>query len=726
MNEAPPIPLDPLAGRGTFGVHGMTCASCATRLERVLGRVPGVDAVTVNLATEAATVRGSADWSLIFEATRKAGFEPLDRRKRSEAPTVATDPLPRRLAIAAILTAPLAVLGMLHLHAGWSLATQAALATAVLLTAGRDFYLHAWNLAKQRAANMDTLIALGTAAAWTSSMWTWLNGGHAVYFEVVGVVITLILTGKFMEARARARAGDSLRALAHLVPDTARLLEGDVESEVPLDSVAIGDQLVVRPGERIPVDGVVVAGASAVDEAAVTGESVPVLREVGGSVLGGTLVHEGRLVVEAQKIGADSAIGRIVQLVEDAQSRKAPVQRLADDISAVFVPIVLVIALVTAVVHALLGHSPEASVLAAVAVLVIACPCALGLATPTAILVGTGRAAELGVLVRDVAALERTRKVDTLILDKTGTLTLGRPSLRSVTVLPGFDRDGVLALAAAAERWSEHPLGRAIVEAAGADVPRNLKFEAPIGKGVIAVVEQGAAEVEVRVGGRALLEAGGIDATPLDAAATAAEADGSSVVRVSIDGKPAGILALSDTIRPGARAALDTLRARGVEVVLATGDQPLAAAAVAAALGITRVHAQCRPEEKAALIEALHRDGHVVAMVGDGVNDAPALAVADVSIAIGGGADVANETAAMTLVGGDVSRVVIALEIGQATMRNIRQNLAWAFGFNVVAIPVAAMGWLNPMIASGAMALSSVFVVSNALRLRRVGRRSVG
>ena len=726
MNDAAPTAADPVLRRGTFGVRGMTCASCATRLERVLTRVPGVDGVTVNLATEAATVRGSAEWSLVFDATRKAGFEPVDRRKRTETAAVVVDPLPRRLLVATLLSVPLAILGMLHLHAAWNLAAQAVLATAVLLSAGRDFYVHAWNLAKQRAANMDTLIALGTGAAWTSSLWAWASGGHEVYFEVVGVVITLILAGKFMEARARARAGDSLRALAHLVPDTARLLEGDVESEVPLDSVAIGDHLVVRPGERIPVDGVVLAGASAVDEAAVTGESVPVLREVGGSVLGGTLVHEGRLVVEARRIGAESAIGRIVQLVEDAQSRKAPVQRLADDVSAIFVPIVLVIAVATAAVHALLGHGAEGSMLPAVAVLVIACPCALGLATPTAILVGTGRAAELGVLVRDVAALERTRKVDTLILDKTGTLTLGRPSLRTVAVLPGFTRDEVLAHAAAAERWSEHPLGRAIVAAATGPIPKNLKFEAPIGKGVVALVELAGAEVEVRVGGRALLEAGGIEAAPLDVAADAAAADGSSVVRVSIGGKPAGVLALADTLRPGAKEALDALRARGVEVVLATGDQPLAAAAVATALAITRVHAQCRPEEKAALIETLRKEGHVVAMVGDGVNDAPALAVADVSIAIGGGADVANETAAMTLVGGDVSRVVVALEIGQATMRNIRQNLAWAFGFNVVAIPIAAMGWLNPMIASGAMALSSVFVVTNALRLRRVGRRAVG
>ena len=713
---------DPISGRGTFGVRGMHCASCVARLERVLGGIAGVDAVSVNLATEAATVRGNADWTDIFHATREAGFEPQDRRVRHHAAD--PDPLPSRLAVACALTTPLTVLGMLHLHAAWSLWAQAVLATAVIAIAGRDIHIRALRLAKRGESSMDTLIALGTAAAWSSSMWEWRSGGHQVYFEVVGVVITLVLAGKFMEARARARAGESVRALARLVPDTVRLLEGEIETEVPLDSVAVGDMLVVRPGERIPVDGVVIHGASAVDESIVTGESAPVLRERGATVLGGTIAHEGRLVVEARRLGADSAIGRIVRLVEEAQANKAPVQRLADQVSAVFVPIVVLVAIATGAVHAWMGHGIEGSLLPAVAVLVIACPCALGLATPAAILVGTGRSAELGVLIRDVAALERTRKVSALVMDKTGTLTLGRPSVREVVPHPPFTREEVLALAAAAERGSEHPLGRAIAAASPA-VPI-LKFEAPIGKGVIATVERNGAKVEVRVGTSALLDAAGIDTSPLNANATAAELDGCSVVRVSIGEQPAGIIALADTIRPGARVAVEALRSRGIQVLLCTGDNARAAEAVAISVGIGRVHAGATPHDKVALIESLRRDGHVVAMVGDGVNDAPALAAADVSIAIGGGADVAREAAAITLVGGDVSRVVVALEMGQATMRIIRQNLVWAFAFNVVSIPIAAMGWLNPMIASGAMACSSVLVVGNALRLRRIGGEERG
>ena len=593
----------------------------------------------------------------------------------------------------------------------------------MLLTAGADFYRQAFLLARRGTANMSTLVALGTAAAWGASTWTWAHGGHEVYFEVVGVVITLVLAGRWMERRARARAGESLRALAKLVPNTVRLLDGSAELDVALDSVTVGERLVVRPGERVPVDGVVVEGVSAVDEAALTGESALVTRGVGSTVLGGSLLHEGRLVVEARRIGADSAIGRIVRLVEEAQAEKAPVQRLADRISAVFVPVVMGIAVLAAATHALLGHDAETSVLAAVAVLVIACPCALGLATPTAILVGTGRAAELGVLVRDVSALERARRVDTLVIDKTGTLTEGRPSVTAVACAPGVDEAQLLMLAAGAERWSEHPLGRAIVEEAlrrGLPTLASEAFAAPVGRGVSALVHAPEGPTEVRVGGRAFTD------TPeetFEEAARRLGAAGSTVVWVSAGGCSLGLIALADTLRAGAAGAIDALRRRGVDVILATGDQPAAAGAVAAALGLTSIHAGLQPADKVALVRRLQAEGHVVAMVGDGVNDAPALAAADLAIAIGGGADVAAEAAAMTLVGGDIRRVVTALEIGQATLRIIRQNLVWAFGFNILAIPVAALGLLNPMIASGAMAMSSVLVVSNALRLRHLGGR---
>ena len=707
----------------TFRVTGMTCAACSTRLEKVLGRVEGVEKATVNLITEVATVSGPVPVAALYEATRRAGFEPVARKpRRADAPTGPT-PAPTILKVSAALTLPLATLGMLHLHAGWSFVVQAVLSTAVLIVAGRSFFVTAWKLLLQGAANMDTLVALGTAAAWATSMWAWARGSHEVYFEVVGVVITLIRFGKWLEARARSNAGAALRALAELVPATVRRRVGDQEIDLAVDDVVVGDVLVVRPGERIPVDGVVLEGASAVDEASVTGESVPVRRAEGASVFAGTLVHEGRLVIEARRVGEDSTVGRIVHLVEEAQAARPPVQRLADRVSAIFVPVVLGIALVTAAVHAALGHGLEPSVLAAVAVLVIACPCALGLATPTAILVGTGRAAELGVLIRDVSALERARTVDTLVLDKTGTLTLGRPSVEKVRVLPGFVEAAVLQLAAAAEHFSEHPLGRAIVTAA-AGGPRwpASEFSAPAGRGVVATVAGPDGAVEVRVGGDGLLTAAGIDVAPLHALAGPLEADGATVVLVAIAGKPAAVIALKDTIRPGARAALDALRSRGVVPILATGDQPAAAAAVARELGIDRVESRMSPAGKAALIEGLRAAGRVVAMVGDGVNDAPALAAADVSMAIGGGADVAGETAAITLVGGDIARVVTALELSQATLRNIHQNLGWAFGFNLLAIPFAASGMLNPMIASGAMALSSVTVVTNALRLRRAGR----
>ncbi len=700
----------------------MHCGSCSARLERVLGEVAGATAVTVNLATETATVRGTADLNALFGATRAAGFEPYDRRQRSTNPqpiAATTSYLP----VAMALTAPLAILGMAHLHDEPALLIQFLLATAVLVTAGLDFYRQAFLLARRGTANMDTLVALGTAAAWGASTWTWAHGGHDVYFEVVGVVITLVLAGRWMERRARDRAGESLRALATLVPATARILDGDEELEVALDSVAIGENLVVRPGERVPVDGVVVDGVSAVDEAALTGESALVTRGVGSTVLGGSLLHEGRLVVEARRIGADSAIGRIVRLVEDAQAAKAPMQRLADRISAVFVPVVVVISVATATTHALLGHGAETSLLAAIAVLVIACPCALGLATPTAILVGTGRAAQLGVLVRDVAALERARRVDTLVIDKTGTLTEGRPSVTAVACAPDVDDALLLTLAAAAERWSEHPLGRAIVEEAarrGLPTLSSERFEAPIGRGVSAWVQGPAGLVEVRVGGRAHTQA------PDGAFAGEARAHGAAgctVVWVAAGGRTVGIVALADTLRPGAHDAVGALRKRGVDVILATGDQPAAAGAVAAALGLTRVHSALQPADKVALVRSLQAEGRVVAMVGDGVNDAPALAAADVAIAIGGGADVAGEAAAMTLVGGDIRRIVTALQISQATVRVIRQNLVWAFGFNVLAIPIAAWGLLNPMIASGAMASSSVLVVANALRLRHLGGR---
>ncbi|MBM4366294.1 MAG: copper-translocating P-type ATPase [Deltaproteobacteria bacterium] len=716
---------DTVPGRASFAVKGMTCAACASRVERVLGKLPGVERAVVNLATERATVTGEPRWDEVLAAVQRAGYRAVDPRAPAPRASGEESLYAGRLRVAAVLTVPLAAVAMLHLHFPGNFAIQGTLATAVLLTAGRPFFVNAWRLLLERTANMDTLVALGTGAAYAYSWYTVATGGMNVYFEVVGVVVTLILLGKTLEERARKRAGDALRALAKLVPDTVALWEGGTERAVPLSSIGPGDRLVVRPGDRVPVDGTVVEGASAVDESAVTGESIPVSRQPGDVVLAGTLVHEGRLLVEARRVGAESTVGRIVSLVEEAQARKAPMQRLADEVSAVFVPVVLVVAVLTAGVHAYLGADAPGILLPAVAVLVIACPCALGLATPTAILVGTGRAAELGVLVRDVAALERAQRVDTMVVDKTGTLTLGQPGVTAISPLPGTTEAELLALAAAAERWSEHPLGKAIVRAALArelDIPGTGRFEAPVGKGVQAAV----GDRLVRAGTLDWLESSGIDPAALRPLAEARAKGGDTVVGVAIDDRPAGVIGLADTLRPGAAAAISHLRRLGIEVVLATGDHALAARPVAEALGIQRVLAAARPAEKVALVHELQAAGRRVGMVGDGVNDAPALAAADLSLAVGGGTDVAGETAAMTLVGGDIGRVATAIELGQATLRNIKQNLAWAFIFNVVAIPVAAAGWLSPMIASAAMAFSSVFVVTNALRLRRFGRRPAG
>ncbi|MBM4392415.1 MAG: heavy metal translocating P-type ATPase, partial [Deltaproteobacteria bacterium] len=613
---------DTVPGRASFAVRGMTCAACATRVERVLGKLPGVERVVVNLATERATVTGQPRWDEVFAAVQRAGYGAVDPRAPVTVATGDESLYAGRLRVAAVLTVPLAAVAMLHVHFPGSFAIQGALATAVLLTAGRPFLVNAWRLLLDKTANMDTLVALGTGAAYAYSWYTVATGGMNIYFEVVGVVVTLILLGKTLEERARGRAGDALRALAKLVPDTAALWEGGVEHAVPVASVGPGDRLVVRPGDRVPVDGTVVEGASAVDESAVTGESIPVSRQPGDVVLAGTLVHEGRLLVEARRVGTESTVGRIVSLVEEAQAGKAPMQRLADEVSAVFVPVVLALAIVTAAVHAYLGADAPGILLPAVAVLVIACPCALGLATPTAILVGTGRAAELGVLVRDVAALERAQRVDTVVVDKTGTLTLGQPGVTAIAPLPGITEAELLALAAAAERWSEHPLGKAILREALAralDIPTTGRFEAPVGKGVQAAV----GDRLVRAGTLDWLESSGIDLAALRPLAEARARAGDTVVGVAIDDQPAGVIGLADTLRPGAPAAVSHLRRLGIEVVLATGDHALAAGPVAEALGIQRILATARPEDKVALVRELQAAGRKVGMVGDGVNDAP-------------------------------------------------------------------------------------------------------
>ncbi|MBN1334897.1 MAG: copper-translocating P-type ATPase [Deltaproteobacteria bacterium] len=705
----------------TWRVEGMHCAGCAAHVERALAGVPGVEKATVNLANRRVTVHGVARAEDLVRAVREAGYDlgPLPRAERSEeAPAHTAEPV-RRLAIAAALTAPVVVISMAHLAFPGSGVLQFALVTPVLAWAGRDVFRTAWRLARRGTANMDTLIATGSGVAYTWSSVQLFSGagGTDLYFETAGVIVTFFLLGRFLEDRARHRAQDAIRALAALEPDTARVERDGMEVEVPTADVRVGDRVVVRPGERIPVDGRVLEGGSTVDEAMITGEGLPVVRTIGDLVLGGTIARSGHLVLEVARVGEDTALGHIIRLVEDAQGTRAPIQRIADAVSARFVPGVLVVALITGAAWAFVGAGPVGALLPAVAVLVIACPCALGLATPVAILVGTGKAAEHGILVRSAEALERAQRIDTLVFDKTGTLTQGRPEVTGVVWASPEDA-GHLPLLATAERYSEHPLGEAVVRwAADQGVqPREAGSTSTVmGQGVVARI----ASHDVLVGNRRLLGAHGLDLGALDAHVERLEAGGQTAVLAAVDGRLVAVLAVADPLDPMSSEAVGRLRARGLRLVLATGDHPAVAAAVARALAIDVVHAEATPEDKVDLVRRLQAEGHVVGMVGDGINDAPALAAADVSFAIGTGTHVAMETAAITLVHKDMARVAMAIDLSHATMRIIRQNLFWAFGYNAVGIPVAALGLLSPMFAAAAMALSSVSVVANALRLRR-------
>jgi Cu+-exporting ATPase len=622
-----------------------------------------------------------------------------------------------------------------HAASRW---VQFALATPVVLWAGAPFFRRGWDSVRNRSANMWTLIAIGTGAAWLFSVAATVAPGlfpadmgpHGppVYFEAAAVITVLVILGQVMELAARARTGDAIRALMDLAPGTARRIGPAGEADVPLASVARGDRLRVRPGEAVPVDGTVLEGASAVDESLLTGEPVPVEKRPGDAVTGGTLNRSGSFVMLAGRVGAETTLARIVATVAAAQRSRAPIQSLADRVSAVFVPAVVAVAVIAFVAWWLLGPAPALAhaFVAAVSVLIIACPCALGLATPMSVMVATGRGARAGVLARDAAALERLAAVDTLVLDKTGTLTEGRPSVTAVVPAGGFGEDEVLALAARLERGSEHPLAAAVVAAAEArrlPIPTAEAFEAVPGRGVRGT----AGGRRVALGSAGFLATLGIAAEGLAAEAEARRADGSIAMLAAIDGRAAGIIVLADPLRPGAAAAVAALRAEGLRIVIATGDGRRTAAAVAAALGLAEVHAELSPEGKLALVQRLRAEGRSVAMAGDGINDAPALAAADVGIAMGGGADVAMQSAGLTLLGGDLHALLRARRLARATMGNIRQNLAFAFLYNALGVPVAAgvlypvLGLLlSPAIAAAAMSLSSVSVIANALRLRSV------
>ncbi|MGD9538106.1 MAG: heavy metal translocating P-type ATPase [Alphaproteobacteria bacterium] len=655
----------------------------------------------------------------------------------------------RRFWVGLALAAPVLVLEMGGHAFDWSAVipprvsvwVQAALATPVVLWAGWPFFVRGARSIVMRRLNMFTLIAMGVGVAWLYSLaatfapgvfparFHTAHGVVGVYYEAAAVITVLVLLGQVLELRARERTGGAIRALIDLAPKTARRIARDgTEAEIPLEQVAVGDRLRVRPGEKVPVDGAVIDGHTALDESMVTGESMPVTKGIGDRVIGGTLNRSGALVIRAEQVGRDTVLARIVQMVAEAQRSRAPIQRLADLVSAWFVPAVVGIALLAFLGWTAWGPSPSVvyGLVAAVSVLIIACPCALGLATPMSIMVGVGRGAQAGVLIKNAEALERLERVDTLVLDKTGTLTEGRPAVTTLAPAEGMDERELLRLAASLERASEHPLARAVVEAAqarGLGLAEAAGFDSPAGKGVLGTVEGH----RLVIGNARFLEAEGIAVDTLSARADELRADGATAILAGIDGRPAGVIAIADPVKPSTPEALAALKAAGLHIVMLTGDNRITAEAVARRLGIEAVEAEVLPEQKSAVVERFRREGRVVAMAGDGVNDAPALAAADVGIAMGSGTDVAIESAGITLLGGDLNGIVRARRLSRAVMRNIRQNLFFAFVYNTAGVPIAAgvlfpaFGLLlSPIIAAAAMSLSSVSVIGNALRLRGV------
>jgi Cu+-exporting ATPase len=751
----------------TYAVRGMTCASCVRKVEDALLAVEGVERAHVNLATEQATVVGAPTVRVedLRTSVGHAGYElgrqieglgeadDYEERVRARDQRVLGVKAAYALltgAVLMVLSQSMNIPGLSALSAGTVNVISFALATPVQFWAGWQFYRGAWQVGRHRSADMNTLIAVGSSAAyfysvvatfWPEAIETAPGVEAEVYFEVAAVIIGLILAGRWLEARAKGQTSAAIKRLMGLRAKTARVMREEEERDVPIEEVVPGDIVVVRPGEKIAVDGVVTEGASAIDESMLTGESLPVEKAAGDEVFGATLNKTGSFRFRATKVGADSALAQIIRLVQEAQGSKAPIQRLADVIASYFVPAVFVVAAGTFIVWLAFGPEPAIAfaLLNAIAVLIIACPCALGLATPTAIMVGTGKGAESGVLVRGGEALETAHKITAVVLDKTGTITEGRPAVTDVLVSDGTAADELLRLAASAERGSEHPLGEAIVEEAQArklPLAEAREFQAEPGHGVQATVDG----QRVVLGNLRLMERRGLALDGLLPRSETLSSEGKTPMFVAVDGQVAGLIAVADTLKAGAPEAVSNLRRQGIEVLMLTGDMRATAEAIARQAGIERVLADVLPDEKAAQVRALQEEGHVVAMVGDGINDAPALAQADVGIAIGTGTDVAMEASDITLVRGDPRAVATAIGLSKATMRTIRQNLFWAFFYNVALIPVAAgvlypvfadggvpellqpflgeYGFLNPMLAAGAMALSSLSVMANSLRLR--------
>jgi Cu+-exporting ATPase len=719
--SAPDLPLQEC----TVAVEGMTCASCALLIELSLARDPRVESARVNFAAGSATIKGRIARDDVYAGVARLGYEarPMDtlaqRRLLVEREREHTRQAWRRFAKAALHTVPVMALGMAMARHPLLKLIEFAFATPVLFGSGRQIFEKAWMLARQREANMDTLVALGAGAAYVYSIpELFRRGSHHVYFEAAAGIVTFVLLGRYLEEKAKGKASEAIRKLIELQPATATLLRDGAEVILPVDDLAQGDQLRVRPGEKVPTDGVVIAGASQVDESMLTGESLPAAKAVGARVVGGCVNLSGAFDMRVTAVGTATVLSGIVRMVDQAQGAKLPVQRMADRIAAVFVPAVMGLAGVTAGGWLLAGHSTRLALTHATAVLLIACPCALGLATPTAIMAGTGQAARHGIFIRRGDSLETAAHLTTVVFDKTGTLTEGRPVVTDFRNLSRRGEEKVLRFVAAAEQGSEHFLARALRAYAaerGVEAQAAQSFVMEAGRGVRARVEG----LEVLVGNAPLLEAAGMDCAAAEAHAGDWARQGKTPVLAAIDGRLAAVFAIADRPRASTAGAIAELHAMGVKTVMATGDVEAAALHVAREVGIDHVVARATPQRKLDLIHELRAAGEKVGMIGDGVNDAPALAAADVGFAIGSGTDVSIEAADVTLVAGDLAKVVDAIELSRFTLRVIRQNLFWALGYNTVAIPVAAMGQLSPMIASAAMAMSSVSVVANSLRLQK-------
>lgn len=719
--------------KSILNIDGMTCASCATRVEKGLNKLSGVQKANVNLALERATVEyNSSDITLqdIIKKIEDIGYKASEKEEENtDAEKAAREAeiknQKRKFIISAILSFPLALAMLEYVNVAipeflvyiWF---QWLLATPVQFYVGWQFYRGAYKALKNGTANMDVLVALGTSAAYVFSLWETLTGGDQLYYETSAIIITLIVLGKLLEAIAKGRTSEAIKKLMGMQAKTAHVIRDGKEHEIPIEDVVVNDIIVVRPGQKIPVDGEVIEGFSTIDESMLTGESIPVDKKVGDTVIGSTINKHGTFKFKTTKVGKDTALAQIIKVVEDAQGSKAPIQKLADVVSGIFVPIVVVIAIITFFIwYLFVGVEFAYALAASIAVLVIACPCALGLATPTSIMVGTGKGAENGILFKGGEHLQNVQKLNTIVLDKTGTITKGEPELTDIHATSNFSEEEVLRLTASAERSSEHPLAQAIVKGAnkkGIALTDATSFNAIPGHGIEAEVEG----KTLYIGTRKLMKEKQIPYSSLEAKMEQMESEGKTAMLIAINNQLMGIVAVADTVKEDSQEAIAKLKKMGLKVVMITGDNQRTAEAIAKQVGITEIRAEVLPEDKAKEVQALIDQGEIVAMVGDGINDAPALATADVGIAIGTGTDVAIEAADVTLMRGNLSAIVDAIILSRKTMRNIKQNLFWAFIYNTLGIPVAAFGLLAPWIAGAAMAFSSVSVVTNSLRLKRI------